>query len=162
MRAPLLLTMMLGAAACSTATAGAGTVALTSNVDYHAPPVTYSVGGGHVSSSNLDARLDAKGCVSGTMGDLPLDLCAKQTAPDGTQRWEGASGEVSIKPVEEGKAFQVSGYMTLRSGNQLDVTQTLRPQEGPAWAELRAQPVLLLIATTATDLRAMRHRRRPL
>ena len=144
-------------------TAGAGTVALTSNVDYRSPPVTYTVAAGRVSSTNLDATLDPKGCVRGTMGGEPLDLCSIKTAADGTQRWEGTTGEVSIKPVDNGKNFEVAGFIYVNGQRQFDVSQTLRAQtqEGAAWDQLRAQPVLLLIATTATDLHAMRgHRRR--
>jgi hypothetical protein len=157
----LLLCSTFGAAACASGTPGAGTVVLTSPVNYQSPPTTYSVGGGRVTGRNLDAALDGKGCVRGTIGGEPLDLCLVKTAPDGTQRWEGTSGEVSIKPIEAGKAFEVSGFMFLTAQGQFDVTQTLRAQEGGAWDELRAQPVLLLVATTATDLRALR-RRRPL
>jgi hypothetical protein len=160
MRASLLL-MMLGAAACMTA--GAGTVVLTSNVNYRSPPVTYTVGQNHVSSTNLDATLDAKGCVRGTVAGEPLDLCMIKTASDGTQRWEGTTGEVTIKPVDNGKNFEVAGFIYVNGQRQFDVSQTLRAQtqEGAAWDQLRAQPVLLLIATTATDLHAMRgHRRR--
>jgi hypothetical protein len=154
--------MMLGAAACMTA--GAGTVVLTSNVNYRSPPVTYTVGQNHVSSTNLDATLDAKGCVRGTVAGEPLDLCMIKTASDGTQRWEGTTGEVTIKPVDNGKNFDVAGFFYVDGQRQFDVSQTLRAQtqEGAAWDQLRAQPVLLLIATTATDLHAMRGHRRHL
>jgi hypothetical protein len=156
-----MLVMLGAAAACSTASAGAGTFVLTSNVNYRAAPVTYSVGGGRVRSSDLDAALD-KGCLRGSMGGEPLDLCATEPQADGTERWEGSSGQVSIKPVDQGRAFQVSGYVTLSAGRSFDVTQTLRAQQGGVWDELRRHPVLLVIATTATDLHAMRGRRRPL
>ena len=39
-----LLPLMLGAAACATQSAGSGTVTLSSNVDYRAPPVTFAAG----------------------------------------------------------------------------------------------------------------------
>jgi hypothetical protein len=161
MRGFLMLMMLGPVAACSTASAGAGTFVLTSNVDFRARPVTYSIGGGRVRSEDLDAALD-KDCVRGSMAGEPLDLCSTATQPDGTQRWEGSSGDVSIKLVDQGRAFQVSGYVTLAAGRSFDVTQTLRAQQGGAWDELRRHPVLLVIATTATDLHAMRGRRRPL
>ena len=154
---------MIGAAACATANGGAGTVTLMSNLDYRSPPVTYAVGVNHVSSGSLDATLDAEGCVRGSMAGEPLDLCPVKPEPDGTQRWAGTSGEVSIKPVENGRAFEVQGFVYVSGQRQLDVTQTLRPKTDPAWDTLRAQPVLLFVATTATDLHALRSkRRRPL
>lgn len=156
----LLLMAMVSAAAC--ATAGAGTVTLTSNVDYRAAPVTYSVAPGRVTSTNLDAQLDSKGCVRGTMAGEPLNLCSVKTEDDGTQRWEGTTGEIDIKPVDKGKAFQVAGFVYVNGQRQFDVTQTLRPQAGGAWDQLRAQPVLLFVATTATDLHALRHHGRHL
>lgn len=162
MRAPTLL-LMLGAAACATANGGAGTVTMMSNVDYRSPPVTYAVGPNRVSSGSLDATLDAKGCVRGSMAGEPLDLCEAKAEADGTQRWAGTSGEVSIKPVENGKAFEVQGFIYVSGQRQFDVTQTLRPKADPAWDALRAQPVLLFVATTATDLHALKgHHRRPL
>jgi hypothetical protein len=160
MRASILL-LMLGAASCATQSAGSGTVTLMSNVDYHAPPATFSVGSGHVTGRGrqLDAYVE-QGCVKGEMNGEALNLCEREVAPDGTQRWEGNSGQVEIKPVDGGRNFQVSGYMTLSSVRQLDVTQTLRPQQGAGWDELRAQPVLLLVATTAADLTAIQRRGR--
>ena len=162
MRVPTLL-LMVFAVACATANGGAGTVTMMSNVDFHSPPVTYAVGPNHVSSGSLDATLDAKGCVRGSMAGEPLDLCETEAAADGTQRWAGTSGEVSIKPIENGRAFEVQGFIYTSGQRQFDVTQTLRPKADPAWDTLRAQPVLLFVATTATDLHALRgHHRRPL
>jgi hypothetical protein len=162
MRAPTLL-LMLGAAACATARGGAGTVTMMSNVDFRSPPVTYAVGPDHVSSSSLDAKLDAQGCVRGTMAGEPLDLCETKPEADGTQHWAGTSGEVSIKPVEAGKAFEVQGFIYVNGQRQFDVTQTLRPKADASWDALRARPVLLFVATTATDLHALRnHHGRPL
>jgi hypothetical protein len=161
MRASLLPLML--AAACATRGAPAGSsITLLSSVDYHAAPVTYAVGAGHVRSNNaetLDAYFE-KNCLKGEMAGEPLDLCQRGVGEDGTQHWEGTTGVIDIKPIENGMAFQVSGYVQLSTLRQMDVSQTLRPEQGGAWEQFRQQPVLLLVATTATDLNALHHRRR--
>ena len=157
MRASLILLL---AAACATGTSS-GSVTLTSNINYGAVPITYAVAPGHVRSNGdaLDAYFD-KDCLKGEMAGEPLDLCQTGTAPDGTQHWEGTTGVVDITPVDGGAAFRVSGFLTPSVVNQIDVSQTLRLNRGGAWETLRQEPVLLLVATTAADLTALRHRRR--
>lgn len=159
MRASLILLL---AAACATSGTSASSVTLTSNLNYGAVPITYAVTPKHVRSNNGDA-LDAyfdKDCLKGEMAGQPLDLCQTGTAADGTQHWEGTTGVVDITPVDGGAAFKVSGFLTPSVVNQIDVSQTLRLDRGGAWEALRQEPVLLLVATTATDLNALRHRHR--
>jgi hypothetical protein len=160
MRASLVLLL---AAACATSGSSASSVTLTSNINYGAVPMTYAVAPGHVRSNNseaLDAWFD-KDCLKGEMAGQPLDLCQTGTAADGTQHWEGTTGIIDITPIDDGAAFKVSGFLTPSTVNQIDVSQTLRLNRGGAWDQLRQEPVLLLVATTATDLTALRHRRRP-
>jgi hypothetical protein len=156
--------VLLAAAACATQNgASGGTVTMMSNVDYHSPPLQFAVGPGHVRSNNdaLDAVVE-KDCVRGEMAGEPLNLCETGVAGDGTQKWAGTSGELTITPVENGTAFKVEGYVTLRALRSYDVSQTVRVDQGTqgkGWDELRTQPVLLVVARTATDLNALRHRR---
>jgi hypothetical protein len=159
MRASLLIL----AAACATQNAaGSGNVTMTSNVDYRSPPLSFSIGPGHVRSqgNELDAVMD-KDCVRGEMAGEPLDLCREGKEGDVAQKWAGTSGEITIKPVDNGTAFEVQGYVTLAALRSYDVTQTVRAGEGKGWDELRRQPILLVVARTATDLNALRRRHRP-
>ncbi|HEY2028952.1 MAG TPA: hypothetical protein VGH20_07055 [Myxococcales bacterium] len=159
MRASLILVL---AAACATSGSSASSVTLASNLNYGQAPMTFAVAPGHVRSNNsgaLDAYFD-KDCLKGEMAGQPLDLCQTATGADGTQHWEGTTGVVDITPVDGGAAFKVSGFLTPSVVNQIDVSQTLRPNRGGAWETLRQEPVLLLVATTANDLTALSHRHR--
>jgi hypothetical protein len=147
-----------GLIACACATSGSA-VTLTSRVNYGASPVRYSVGDGRISSEELSVMED-KGCVTGTFRSQAVQLCRDKVQPDGTQHWVGTSGEVVLKPLEHGKAWQVEGHLDfgdLTQGGWFDVSQTLRADtESKAFDDLRVQPELWLLASTATDLHAAR------
>jgi len=149
---------LLLAAACATSTGtrspGAGTIAIKSVANASAPPVTYSVGNGVVSGSNLDLRLD-EGCIRGTLRRSLIQLCSDPADPD---HWTGTAGDFTAVASPDGKSVKVDGYLLLDSLRQLDITQVLRLEGGPGWDEMRKHPALLALATTAADLQALRVR----
>jgi len=164
MRRPGMRALTFAAAASFFACATSGSVVtLTSSLNYGAGPVRYSVGDGRVSGEGLSVMED-KGCVTGSLHGQAVQLCRDKVEQDGTQHWSGASGEVVLKPVDHGKAWAVQGHLDfgdLTQGRWFDVGQTLRAENSSqAWDDLRVQPELWLLATTATDLRAVRRRNR--
>jgi hypothetical protein len=148
--------ILLGLFACATS---GSVVTMTSRVNYGASPVRYSVGDGRVSGTELDV-VEAKGCVTGSFRSHAVQLCRDKTEADGSQHWTGTSGEVVLKPLENGKSWRVEGHLDfgdLTQGGWFDVSQTLRADaESKAWNDLRVQPELWLFATTAADLHAAR------
>ena len=151
---------LLLAAACATSTGtsspgpGAGTIAIKSVANASAPPVTFSVGNGVVSGSNVNLRLD-QGCIRGTLRKAPVQLCSDPANPN---HWTGASGDFTAVPNPDGKSVKVDGYLLLDSLRQLDITQIIPVEGGPGWDEMRKNPALLALATTAADLQALRVR----
>ena len=142
---PILL-----AAACATAGPRYGSIAIKSGADAAARPVSYSVGKGSISSSDLQASVD-QGCVRGSMGGTPIQFCSDPANPN---HWSGGSGDFTAIPSEDGRVVQVDGYMTVGAGRQYSMTQAIRLGEGPQWDELRKNPALLALAATAADLQA--------
>ena len=153
---PMLLSLMLAAACATTREAGSGTIAIKSFGYPAARPESYSVGKGVISGSNLQLRLD-DGCVRGSLGREPIDLCRDPANP---AHWVGTSGDVTAVTTPDGKHVNVQGVMILRGFQQLDVSQVIPLEDGSAWEELRKNPILLVLATTATDLEARRTSRR--
>lgn len=152
-----ILFALLAAAACATAhPPNSGWLEIKPIGAMGGPPATFSVGPGHVSGRLIDAYVE-KGCLLGTMGQLPLALC-----DDGKGHWTGVSGDVTVKPTPDGKAVDVGGYLQLDNNRtfQLD-GERLGFEQGPQWDELRRQPILLVIATAATDLQGGHLLRRP-
>ena len=155
MRAPLLL--LLSVACATSGEAGSGTLALKSVANASAPPVTYSVGNGVISSSNLDARLD-QDCLRGSMDRNPIELCRDPANPN---HWTGTSGDFTAVTSPDAKSVNVNGFLYLGSSlRQADISQVLPLGEGAAWDQMRKNPALLVIATAATDLQALRRGRR--
>jgi len=152
----MLLSLMLAAACATTREAGSGTIAIKSFGYPAARPESYSVGKGVISGSNLQLRLD-DGCVRGSLGREPIDLCRDPANP---AHWVGTSGDVTAVTTPDGKHVNVQGVMILRGFQQLDVSQVIPLEDGSAWEELRKNPILLVLATTATDLEARRTSRR--
>lgn len=138
------------AAACATGGARYGSVALKSGANASARPVSYSVGEGTIRSSNLEARLD-EGCLRGSVGGTPLQLC--RDASDLT-RWTGSSGDFTARTSEDGQTVLVSGYLALDAARRVQMDQSIPLGKGPQWDELRKNPALLAIAATAADLQA--------
>jgi len=156
----LLLVLLLAACATSREAgsgSGSGTLALKSYANAAAPPVTYSVGNGVISSSNLDLRLD-QDCIRGSMRRNPVQLCKDPANPN---RWNGDSGDFTAIVSPDGKSVNVNGFLYLGSSlRQADISQVLPIGEGPAWDEMRKNPALLVMATAATDLEALQRNRR--
>jgi hypothetical protein len=152
---------LLLVAACASSNAsrapGAGSIAIKSVANASAPPVTYSVGNGVVSGSNLDLRLD-QGCIRGTLRKEPIQLCSDPANPN---HWVGASGDFTAVASPDGKSVKVDGYLLVDTLRELDITQIIPVENGPGWDEMRKQPALLALATTAADLSALRGRHRP-
>jgi hypothetical protein len=138
------------AAACASGGAHYGSVALKSGANAAARPVSYSVGEGTIRSSNLEARVD-QGCVRGSVGAMPLQLCSDPADPT---RWSGASGDFTARTTEDGQAVMVSGYLALDAGRRVQMDQSIALGKGSQWDELRKHPELLAIAATAADLQA--------
>jgi hypothetical protein len=143
---------VLLAAACATAGPRYGSIAIKSGANAAARPVSYSVGKGTVSGSDLQASVD-QGCVRGSMGGTPIQFCSDPANPN---HWSGGSGDFTAIASEDGHAVQVDGYLTVGPGRQYSMTQAIRLGEGPQWDELRKNPALLAIAATAADLQAAR------
>src|SRR5712675_1825027 len=116
---------LLLVAACASSNAsrapGAGSIAIKSVANASAPPVTYSVGSGLVSGSDLDLRLD-QGCIRGTMRRAPIQLCSDPANPN---HWAGASGDFTAVASPDGKSVKVDGYLLLDSLRELDITQII-------------------------------------
>jgi hypothetical protein len=147
---------LLLAAACATSSGSSGgTIAIKSFGTPSARPVSYSVGKGVITGSNLDARLD-QGCIRGTMGGTPIQLCSDPANPN---HWSGATGDFTAVPSSDGRVVNVDGYLTLDPIRQVTLAQVIPLGEGPGWDEVRRNPALLVIANTAADLQAARIRR---
>jgi hypothetical protein len=145
------IAFLLLAAACATSgSAGSGTIAIKAGANYAARPVTYSVGKGVITSSDLDARVD-DGCVRGVMRGTPIQFCSDPANPD---HWTGASGDFTAVRSSDGRNVSVDGYISLDAGRQIAMTQVIPLGQGPQWDELRRNPALLAIAATAADLTA--------
>ena len=147
---------LLLAAACATSGGGSsGTIAIKSGANAAARPVSYSVGKGAISGTDVDARID-KGCVRGTIRGTPIQFCNDVANPN---RWVGGSGDFIAIASPDGKSVSVDGYLTLDAGRQIGMTQVIPVGDGPQWEELRRNPALLAIAATAADLQAAHIRR---
>lgn len=143
---------LLLAAACATGGARYGSIAIKSGADAAARPVSYSVGKGTISSSDLVVSVD-RGCLRGSVGGTPIQFCSDPANPN---HWSGGSGDFTATPTEDGRTVQVDGYLIVGPGRQYSMAQGIRLGEGPQWDELRKNPALLAIAATAADLHAAR------
>ena len=147
-----ILTSLL-AVACATSGAGQyGTIAIKSGANAAARPVTFSVGKGIISSSDMQAYLDHD-CIHGSVGRTPIDFCRDPADPN---HWAGSSGEFFVVPPEGSRVLQVRGQFTVEAGRAYAMTQGIDLGDGPQWDELRRNPALLAVAATAADLRAAR------
>jgi len=147
------ISLLLAAACATSGGSSGGTIAIKSFGYPSARPVNYSVGNGLITGSNLDARLD-QGCIRGTMGGTPIQLCSDPANPN---HWSGATGDFTAVLSPDKRSVNVEGY--LGPGRQLPLNQVIPLGEGPAWDQLRLNPALLVIASTAADLQAARIRR---
>jgi hypothetical protein len=143
---------LLLAAACATGGPRYGSIAIKSGADAAARPVSYSVGKGTISSSDLVVLVD-RGCRRGSVGGTPIQFCSDPANPN---HWSGGSGDFTATPTEDGRTVQVDGYLIVGPGRQYSMAQGIRLGEGPQWDELRKNPALLAIAATAADLHAAR------
>jgi len=146
----LSFTLLL-AAACATARPHYGQIAFKSGANAASRPAAYSVDKGRLWSSDFDARVDGD-CIRGVMGSIPLQFC-REDKPGPVERWVGASGDFTVQNL--GNSIAVDGYMTVRPGRQVYMTQTIPLGEGPQWEELKRNPALLAVAATAADLKAV-------
>src|SRR6266446_100640 len=140
------ITLLLAAACATSSGSSGGTIAIKSFGYPSARPVSYSVGKGVITGSNLDARLD-QGCMRGT----PIQLCSDPANPN---HWTGATGDFTAVLSPDKRSVNVEGYLLLDPIRQVEVSQVIPLGQGPAWDELRRNPALLVIASTAADLRA--------
>jgi len=147
------ISLLLAAACATSGGPTGGTIAIKSFGYPSARPVSYSVGKGVITGSNFDARLD-QGCVRGTMRGTPIQLCSDPANPN---HWSGATGDFTAVLSPDKRSVNVEGY--LGPGRQLPLNQVIPLGEGPAWDQLRLNPALLVIASTAADLQAARIRR---
>jgi len=147
------ISLLLAAACATSGGSSGGTIAIKSFGYPSARAVNYSVGNGVITGSNLDARLD-QGCIRGTMGGTPIQLCSDPANPN---HWSGATGDFTAVLSPDKRSVNVEGY--LGPGRQVPVNQVIPLGEGPAWDQLRLNPALLVIASTAADLQAARSRR---
>jgi hypothetical protein len=148
------ISLLLAAACATSGGSSGGSIAIRSYGNPSARPVSYSVGKGIITGSNLDARLD-QGCIRGTMGGTPIQLCSDPANPN---HWTGASGDFTTVLSKDGRSVNVEGYFLLDTIRQVSLNQVIPLGEGPAWDELRRNPALLVIASTAVDLQAARIR----
>ena len=138
---------LLSAAACATAGPNYGTVAIKPFGAAQTPPAHFTVGGGHISGSLVDAYVE-NGCLRGTIGRSPLQLC-----DEGNNHWTGSSGDVTVAMADGGKMLSLQGYLWLDARRRVSLDgENLELGQGPQWDELRKNPMLLVVATTAADL----------
>ncbi|HWT84651.1 MAG TPA: hypothetical protein VN177_02690 [Myxococcales bacterium] len=148
------ISLLLAAACATSGGSSGGTVAIKSFGYPSARPVSYSVGNGVISGSNLNARVD-QGCIRGTMGGTLIQLCSDPANPN---HWSGASGDFTAVLAPDRRSVNVEGWFLLDPIRQVTLNQVIPLGQGPGWEELRRNPALLVIATTAADLRAARIR----
>ena len=144
------ISLLLAAACATSGGSSGGTVAIKSFGYPSARPVSYSVGNGVITGSNLDARLD-QGCIRGTMGGTPIQLCSDPANPN---HWTGGSGDFTAVLSPDGRSVNVEGDLWLDPIRRVTLNQVIPVGDGPAWDELRRNPALLVIASTAADLHA--------
>ncbi len=144
------ITLLLAAACATSSGSSGGTIAIKSFGYPSARPVSYSVGKGVITGSNLDARLD-QGCIRGTMRGTPIQLCSDPANPN---HWTGATGDFTAVLSPDKRSVNVEGYLLLDPIRQVEVSQVIPLGQGAAWDELRRNPALLVIASTAADLQA--------
>ena len=143
-----LLIAVVAAGACATARPNYGAVTIKPAGNAGAPAANFTVGPGHISGRSIDAYVD-NGCLRGTMGRMPLQLC-----DEGNGHWAGTSGDITTHLTPDGKAVAVEGQLMLGPGQVLQLDgERLELGQGQQWDELRKMPVLLAVATAATDLR---------
>jgi hypothetical protein len=142
-----------------------------------APRTTFAVAQGRIFSPDLDLSVMPDGCVRGTIGSTPLQLCkSKDTTPperegaESVEHWQGASGDVvvEVERVTDPGAMQAQqqpgatglpeqiradGYLNPGGGRGVPVQATMPLGKGPQWDELRKNPVLLAIAGAAIGIR---------
>jgi len=80
-----------------------------------------------------------------------IQLCSDSL---NTNHWTGTNGDFTAVLSPDGHSVNVEGYFLLDPIRQVTLNQVIPLGEGPAWDELRRNPALLVIATTAADLRA--------
>jgi hypothetical protein len=149
--------ILIVAVACASANGNSyGSVTLKSAANYAARPQTFSVGKGHVSGNDLNVYLDGN-CIRGAEGRIPIDFCRVDDGSGAVQRWSGASGDFTVRP--EGEMVVADGYWNLDTGRTISMRQDFRIGEGPAWQELKKNPALLAVVSTAGDVQAAHLRR---
>jgi len=143
---------LLIAAACATASGpDYGTIAIKSGANAAARPVTFSVGKGTISSSDMHAWVEGD-CIHGSVGRTPIDFCHDASDPT---HWTGSSGEFFVEHLDKTSRFlQVRGHFTVEAGREYGMTQQVDLGDGPQWDELRRNPALLAVAATAADFQA--------
>ena len=144
------ISLLLAAACATSAGSSGGTIAIKSFGYPSARPLNYSVGKGIITGSNLDARVD-QGCIRGTMGGMPIQLCNDPANPN---HWSGATGDFTAVLSPDGRNVNVEGWLLLDPVRQIPLSQVIPLGQGPGWDELRRNPALLVIASTAADLQA--------
>ena len=150
MRALILLAIL----GCATAAAPNQTVTFRSYGNPGTPPITVSVGRGHISGGTLNAWVD-EGCIHGNLGRLPVQFCRDDKGDSAVQHWSGTSGEFTVRPSDDGQRFDVDGYWQLDARRMVPLNQTIPVGQGAQWNELRKNPGLLVIASTAADLQSV-------
>jgi len=151
---PLLLL-----AACATSRAGLGEVRLRPYTQFAGYPDVFAVQEGRIFNPQVDVALEPDGCVRGTIGQSPVQLCSKaEKAPpeqegDVVEHWAGVSGDVTLELEDHARRLRMDGYLKVGNGGTLPVQATVPIGQGAQWEELRKHPVLLALAAAAAGVR---------
>jgi hypothetical protein len=145
-------------AACASSRAGLGEVRLRPYTQIAGYPTVFSVQQGRIFNPQLDVTVEADGCVRGTVGPSPVQLCSKtEKAPpekegNVVEHWAGTGGDVTLELEDQGRKLRMDGFLKV-GGGTLPVQATVPIGQGPQWEELRKHPVLLAVAAAAAGVR---------
>ena len=136
-----------------------GDITLRSTTSPTTPATSIGVQAGRIVSGSLDFALDPDLCVRGLVSNQMIVLCPKDAVAKAlaaaepgarVEKWVGTGGDLTLEVSKDHKTVTANGY--LRAGGTKQVLVTLPFAEGPQWDELRAHPVLYVVAATMAGI----------
>jgi hypothetical protein len=150
---------LLSACATSSDRPRLGDITLQPYGNLTAPQTTFSVQQGRILSPDLDLSVQPDGCIRGTVGTSPFEVCNKgSVAPlkegaEKVEHWQGPGGDFVVELEDRGTRLRADGTLIAGRGNGVPLQVTLALGQGPQWDEIRKNPALLAAAAAVAGVR---------
>jgi len=150
---------LLSACATSSDRPRLGDITLRPYGSITAPQTTFSVQQGRILSPDVDVTVEPDGCLRGTVGTSPFQVCNKgPVAPlkegaEKVEHWQGTGGDFVVELEDRGTRLRADGTLIAGPGRGLPLQVTLALGQGPQWDEIRKHPALLAVAAAVAGVR---------